>query len=135
MWVACLCVPSLTHRRTYLEPRSPAGEASQTALATAGASDARIQAMLRWASEDALLLYRRTDESEYASWVHVAGHTSFSTIRSQHLPGHATPPPDLGAAQDAGRAEGIRIDCDDMAALGIQDAAQLLAEASLEDAQ
>ena len=104
-----------------------------TALAAAGASDTRIQAMLRWASEDALLLYKRGDEHEYASWVHVAGQTSFTTIRSQNLPGHTAPLPDAGAARDGARAAGIRIDCDDMAALAIRDADILLAEAAAED--
>jgi len=104
-----------------------------TALAAAGACDTRIQAMLRWASEDALLLYKRGDEHEYASWVHVAGQTSFTTVRSQNLPHHAKPTPDAGAACDGARAVGIRIDCDDMAALAIRDADVLLAEAAAED--
>ena len=86
-----------------------------------------------------MLLYKRGDENEYAAWVSVAGHSSFDTIRSQHLPGHEAPSPDVdgqtGAPcrRDPARAADIRVDCDDMAALAIQDAHVLLAEAAAED--
>ena len=74
------------------------------------AHSGHAKAMLRCASEDALLLYKRGDEHEYASWVHVAGQTSFTTVRSQNLPGHAAPSPDAGTACDGARAAGIRIE-------------------------
>ena len=97
-----------------------------TALAAAGASDTRIQAMLRWASEDALMLYKRADADEYGQWVAVAGVTTFDTLRTQHLPR-------AEAARDGSRAQGIRIDCDDLAAAALHDADVLLAEAMQED--
>ena len=97
-----------------------------TALAAAGASDTRSQAMLRWASEDALLLYKRTDSDEYAQWVGVAGVTTFDTIRTQHLPRQEAP-------RDATRAQGIRMDCDDLCAAVLHDADVLLCEANEED--
>ena len=38
------------------------------ALAAAGASDARIQSMLRWASVDALNCYKQTKVDTYGAW-------------------------------------------------------------------
>jgi integrase len=99
-----------------------------TALAAAGASDSRIQSMLRWASEDALMLYKRTDVNDYMSWVRCASGATFSTIRSQHLP-------KAEAACDADRAANIRIDMDDICANIICDRHSLVELASLEDAQ
>ena len=126
--------------KQLIEQLAPAGTASRysvhsfriylaTALAAAGASDKRIQSMPRWASEDALMLYKRTDMDEYAQWIGVSGTTSFETMRSQHLPRQ-----DAGAARDAGRAAGIRIDCDDMCAAALSDVDLLLRQASMEDA-
>ena len=99
-----------------------------TALAAAGASDDRIQSMLRWASTDALLLYKRTDVDDYMSWVRCASGAMFSTIRSQHLP-------KAEAACDARRAAGIRIDMDDICANILGDRHSLVELASIEDAQ
>ena len=98
-----------------------------TALAAAGASDDRIQSMLRWASTDALLLYKRTDVDDYMSWVRCASGAAFSTIRSQHLP-------KAEAACDASRAADIRIDMDDICANILFDRHSLIELASMEDA-
>ena len=60
----------------------------------------------------------------------MSGTTSFETMRSQHLPRQ-----DAGAARDASRAAGIRIDCDDMCAAALSDVDLLLRQASMEDAE
>ena len=125
-----------THFKASLESVVPQGEAPRysvhsfriylcTSLAEAGASDARIQSMLRWASTDALLLYKRTDMDVYARWVAVAGATTFTTHRTQHLPRA-----DAGAQCDGARARGIRIDCDDLCANMLHDTDVLMAEAA-----
>eukprot|EP00966_Prymnesium_polylepis_P127789 2954793-Prymnesium_polylepis.1 len=41
-------------------------------LAAAGASDARVQSMLRWASLDALNCYKQTKVETYGAWVAAA---------------------------------------------------------------
>ena len=99
--------------KQLVEQIAPAGTASRysvhsfhiylaTTLAAAGASDKHIQAMLQWASEDALMLYKCTDMDEYMLWVGVSGTTSFEMMQSQHLPWQ-----DAGAARDAARAADI----------------------------
>jgi hypothetical protein len=57
-----------------------------TALAAQGASRARIQSMLRWASEGAVDIYQRTTEDEYSQWVRAAASADIETIMTHHLP-------------------------------------------------
>ena len=113
------------------------------ALAAAGASDSRIQAMLRWASVDALLCYKQTKVEEYGAWISAAGVTSMDVNRSHHLPRDAArgapPPPQPEVAADqmtAERAFGVRFEADDIIAaaqLTPDGLSGLMAEAGLLD--
>ena len=130
------------------------------ALAVAGASDARIQSMLRWASVEALLCYKQTAPLEYSGWVHAAGAARVDVHRSHHLPADA--PPARHSASGAGahaisasansaraialpvpeapcdptRAQHVRFEADDIVATAhIGDISALMAEATLYDAE
>ena len=51
------------------------------ALAAAGVDDAKIQAVLRWASVDALNTYRLSDAAQYAGWLRAAMGAAFTVRR------------------------------------------------------
>jgi integrase len=85
-----------------------------TALATQGASNARIQAMLRWASDDAVLIYNRTQPETYALWVGAAAGADINSIVTHHLPRERRWAG--GGVCDGGRASGIRVDSDELVA-------------------
>ena len=78
-----------------------------TALAESGASTSRIQAMLRWASDDAVNIYNRTTEAEYSGWVRAAASAEIDTILTHHLPR-------AEARRDGTRAREITYEPDDM---------------------
>ena len=66
----------------------------------AGCSDAQIQACLRWASDEALDLYKRTSDEDYGGWLLRGEQQRLSQLQlTNHLP-RALP----------------RVDADDMAA-------------------
>jgi hypothetical protein len=84
--------------------------------------------MLRWASEDAVAIYNRTTEGEYASWLRAAACADIDTIMTHHLPrDEATP--------DGTRARGIVSEADDMVGelLEARELNALLAEAEASD--
>ena len=57
------------------------------ALMAAGCSDAQIQAALRWASDEALELYKRTSDVEYGGWLARAERQRLSQLQlTHHLP-------------------------------------------------
>ena len=78
-----------------------------TALAESGASTSRIQAMLRWASDDAVNIYNRTTEAEYSGWVRAAASAEIDTILTHHLPR-------AEARRDGTRARELTYEPDDM---------------------
>ena len=100
-----------------------------TALAEQGASTSRIQAMLRWASDDAVLIYQRTTEDEYAQWVRAAACADIDTILTHHLPR-------AEAARDGTRARDVMYEADGMVGemLEAREMNALLAEAEHADA-
>ena len=111
------------------------------ALAAAGASDMRIQSMLRWASVDALHCYKQTAVETYGAWVAAASAVDINVHRSHHLPseegagGTAWPAPEVPADQrTAERAHNIRYEADDIiAAARAAGVEALLAEAQALD--
>ena len=127
------------------EQRGRRDEGVSFSLAAAGASDARIQAMLRWASVDALLCYKQTKVEEYGAWITAAGVTSMNVHRSHHLPRDAAPgappPPAPEVAADqmtAERAAAVRFEADDIIAaaqLSPDGLSGLMAEATLLDSE
>ena len=112
-----------------------------TAICAAGASDARIQSMLRWATVDALNCYKQTGVEEYGAWVRAAGEADVHVYRSHHLPSDKRPPmpgrPAPEAEQSAARAENLRYEADDIIGIarkgGPDGLASLMAEASMLD--
>ena len=56
------------------------------ALYSAGCPNDRIQAILRWKSEEALLIYARLNDSERDNWVRRAATASVDSIVAAHLP-------------------------------------------------
>ena len=56
------------------------------ALLAKGASHSQIMSMLRWRSDEALRIYARMNDEEYATWVDVAGTANISSIRAANLP-------------------------------------------------
>lgn len=100
-----------------------------TALAEQGASTARIQAMLRWASDDAVNIYNRTTEGEYCGWVRAAASAEIETIMTHHLPR-------AEAARDGTRAREIVYEADGMIGelLEARELNALFAEAEAADA-
>ena len=56
------------------------------ALLAKGASEAQIMSMLRWRSNEALRIYARMNDAEYATWVDVAADADISSIRAANLP-------------------------------------------------
>jgi hypothetical protein len=57
-----------------------------SAMMAAGCSDSEIRAALRWASEDALLLYKRTEAATYGSWLLGAERVRLTASMTHHLP-------------------------------------------------
>jgi len=55
------------------------------ALLAAGASDGTIQAMLRWRSDDALRIYARINDVDYADWLGKAAAARVSSVRTTSL--------------------------------------------------
>ena len=110
------------------------------ALAAAGASDARIQSMLRWASIDALYCYKQTAVETYGALVAAASSTDINVHRSHHLPSDearpaAWPRPEVATARcTAERAGEIRYEADDIIAAARAGGVEaLLAEAEALD--
>lgn len=97
-----------------------------TALAERGASRARIQAMLRWASDDAVDIYDRTTIPVYTQWVRAAASAEVDTIMTHHLPR-------AEADCDGKRAAEIRYDADDIVAEGLGDIGAMLRSAEASD--
>ena len=56
------------------------------ALLAKGASHSQIMSMLRWRSDEALRVYARMNDAEYATWLDVADSASISSIRAANLP-------------------------------------------------
>ena len=64
---------------------------NQLTLELAGAyTDGQIQAALRWASDDALRLYRRTEADKYGGWLLGAERVNLTAAMTHHLPRAAT---------------------------------------------
>ena len=112
------------------------------ALAAAGASDARIQSMLRWASIDALNCYKQTMVETYGAWVAAASQTELRVNRSHHLPrdesdgrAPAMPEPEVPVEQRTReRAQRVRYEADDIVGAARAGGLEaLMAEASLLD--
>jgi integrase len=99
-----------------------------TALAQQGASTARIQAMLRWASDEAVLIYNRTTVDEYSQWIRAAACADIDTILTHNLPR-------AEARLDGARAADITYDSDALVAemLARGEMEGLEAEAEKED--
>ena len=57
-----------------------------TALFQAGASDAMIQALLRWQSTESLRVYARLTVTEYSTWGNKALTAEIQTEQARHLP-------------------------------------------------
>jgi hypothetical protein len=56
------------------------------ALYAAGCPNERIQAILRWKSEEALLIYARLNDSERSMWINKAQHALVDSKVAAHLP-------------------------------------------------
>ena len=56
------------------------------ALLAKGASHSQIMSMLRWRSDEALKIYARMNDFEYATWLDSAGDANISSIRAANLP-------------------------------------------------
>jgi hypothetical protein len=111
-------------------------------LTCAGASDARIQSMLRWASIDALNCYKQTMVETYGAWVAAASQTELRVNRSHHLPrdesdgrAPAMPAPEVPVEQRTReRAQQVRYEADDIVGAARAGGLEaLMAEASLLD--
>ena len=61
-----------------------------SAMMQAGCTDGQIQAALRWASDDALRLYRRTEADKYGGWLLGAERVNLTAAMTHHLPRAAT---------------------------------------------
>ena len=55
-------------------------------MMAAGCKDTEIQAALRWASEDALLLYKRTEADAYGAWLLGAERVHLTARMTHHMP-------------------------------------------------
>ena len=111
-------MPYTRARRSTLEVqgvrRGTSRRGRSPALAAEGASDARIQAMLRWASVDALNCYKQCEVSEYAGWVAMASGARVDSHRTHHLP---RAPTNDKAPRDPTRVDGLRFEEDDIVVL------------------
>ena len=55
------------------------------ALLAAGASTSQILSMLRWRSDEALRLYARLNDSDYATWLDAAADATIDSIRTSNV--------------------------------------------------
>lgn len=78
-----------------------------SAMMLADGTDAQIQAALRWASAEALEIYKVVEPEVYSSWLLRAGRAEVTGRQTQHLPRPLpqTDPEDWVAALWEGRAE------------------------------
>lgn len=56
------------------------------ALLACGASEARIQALCRWQTNQSLAIYARLNDREYAAWLDRAATADVSSVRTRNLP-------------------------------------------------